>query len=222
MKRTTITISFTRTQNLGNYSNIKPGIVIGAELEEGDDPEAVKAQLRAEVTSFVYEAVDSALEDDGQPARFSAEPRYRLGVTSKEVYAVGSWSNRATKAQAPERLLVLVPDAVRLDETEGHAWWGEPYGPSRKLRLSHARRAIAEYLDEHPDVRLIDCADGDLSHIPTWVITPPQAPEPTSEPAPDLEKTAVAAEERTRFVGVSEFEALAQDDDEDDGDDCAE
>lgn len=177
MKRTQITVSFARTQSLGNYSNIKPSIVLGAELDEGDDAEAVKAQLLEEAQQFVYEAVDRALEDDGQAAKFSAEPRYRLAITAESVHVGRGWGDR-NKATAPEGLLVLLPQAVNLDETEGRAWWGEPYGPSRKLRLSHARRAAAEVLGDRPGYRLIDCADGDLSRIPAWAMSPPPEPEP--------------------------------------------
>jgi hypothetical protein len=186
MKKTTITVSFARTQSLGNYSNVKPSIVIGAELDEGDDAEAVKAQLLAEAQAFVYEAVDQALEDDEQAAKFSKEPRYRLGVTSESVWVARKGQlSREKKVEAPERVLVLLPDAMRLDDGEGRAWWSEPYGPSRHLRLAHARRAADDYLrNRGSGARLIDCADGDLSRIPAWAMSAPPEPEPEPQPEP--------------------------------------
>jgi hypothetical protein len=183
VRRTTITVRYGRTQSLESYSNVRPEITLGAELDEGDDPEAAKAQLFAEARAFVEEAIDQAVEWDGRGAKFSKEPRYRLAHTAEQIYTGDGWA-RNHKTVAPERLLVLLPQAIRLDidDNPGRRWWSEPYGPPNKLRLSHALRVAEEWLGDHAGYRLIDCADGDLSKIPTWALE--ALPGPTPEPAP--------------------------------------
>lgn len=187
MQRTKIVVTYQRTHNLGNYSNVRPSISIEGTLEESDDPEVVKQQLRAEARAFVHEVIDEALESEGQAAHFSNEPRYRLAYTVEETY-LGSGFDRGRhgKARAPERLLVIVPQPIRLhrDDNPGRQWWGDPYGPSSKLRLSHARQAAADWLTDHEGYRLIDCSDGDLSKISAWALEEPRAPEPEPELIP--------------------------------------
>jgi hypothetical protein len=178
MQIKTITVRYGRTQSLEQYSNVRPEITIGAELDAGEDPEGVKAQLLAEARAFVEEAVDEALEVDGRGAKFSREPRYRLALTAEEIYR-GGWNNR-NKITAPDKLLVLLPQRVNPNANDfpGHVWWSEPYGPSSKLRLAHAQRAAAQWLAEHQGYRLIDCSDGDLSKIPEWALVAPPDPDP--------------------------------------------
>src|SRR5262245_34880619 len=78
MKPTSITVSFGRTQSLREYSNIKPAITLSADLEDGDDPEACRAELLEQARTFVEEQIDLALEADGTPAKFSTAPRYKI------------------------------------------------------------------------------------------------------------------------------------------------
>jgi hypothetical protein len=186
VKHTRITVRIGRTQSLENYSNVRPEIEIEGLLEAGDDPAACKAQLLAEARAFVEEVIDEALEREGRGAKFSPEPRFRLAITAEEIYTGNGWTRRQ-KTTAPERLIALIPQAVALQQGDnpGRAWWGEPYGASSKMRLTHARRAADEWLAGHEGYRLIDCADGDLSRIPAWAMQPP--PEPTPEPAPVAE-----------------------------------
>jgi hypothetical protein len=190
MKRTTITVPYTRTQNLGDYSNVKPGIVLGAELEEGDDYEACKAQLLAEARATVEEEIDRALEASDQPAKFSAVVRYRLLYTSER------WASRPrgrdTRLVPPEKILVLAPDAFQLAGQASERWLSDIHQPCRKLRLEHARRRAAEWIDERSEreeFRLIDCADGDLSRIPPWALVPPVEPEYTQQEAAEIAAT---------------------------------
>lgn len=46
MKINEITIKYGRTINIGNFENIKIGVVFGAEIEENDDIEKVCNELR--------------------------------------------------------------------------------------------------------------------------------------------------------------------------------
>jgi hypothetical protein len=44
----TITVTYSRTFNLGNYNSARFEVTLGAELEEGDDPAEAEAQLWAQ------------------------------------------------------------------------------------------------------------------------------------------------------------------------------
>jgi hypothetical protein len=176
VKRTTITVSYGRTQSLEQYNNVRPSITLGAELETGDDPEAVRTQLLAEARAVVEEEIDRAIEASGQAARFSTEPRYRL-ICTVAVWA-GKWS-REHKVEPPAHLVIILPDAAAVRRLEpGPCWWASPYGPSDKLRLAHARRAAVAYCAEHDGYQVIDASDGDLTKIPAWVFEPVIAPAP--------------------------------------------
>lgn len=207
MQITEITVSYGRTQSLEAYCNVRPSITLRATLDEGEDPEAARQQLLAEARAIVYEEVDQALEDDGKAAKYSAEPRYRLYITSEAMW-VGRdrWGGRTTKVDAPERLLVLAPNDARLDAGDAPTWWNRPYGASSKLRMSHARRRIAEYLKENAEFRLIDCADGDLSRIPQWAMSPPPEPEPEPEPVAAFATERGADDEGEEWEGDDDGE----------------
>lgn len=53
MKRTTISVTYGRRINLGDYSGAHFETTLGAELEDGDDPEACTAQLWEEAVATV-------------------------------------------------------------------------------------------------------------------------------------------------------------------------
>lgn len=188
----TITVSYQRTQSLQSYSNVKPGVSITAELSDDDDPRAVYATLFFEAKAFVEEAIDAALEQDGQPAKFAAGPRYRVFVTNR-AWAVQEYGDRRrsrdVKVEPPEYLAIIVPHEARLPRPEGRQWYDELY-PSN-MRLSHAHLVMARHIRAHVSdapggIRIIDCADGDLTRIPAWVWETPTAPPAPAEPTPAI------------------------------------
>lgn len=176
MKHTRIVVRIGRTQNLENYSNARPEIEIEGVLEEGDDPEACKAQLRAEARAFVEEEVDAALEAENIPAKFWKGSRFQVYET-QEVW-LGAF-RRQFRLPPPERLVIIVPEGVPLGERgEGKRWYSQLYRDSgRAMRLDHARQRAREHIADHPErgYRLVDCADGDLAAIPAWVAQLPEA-----------------------------------------------
>ena len=182
---THITISYSRTHSLGNYSNVKPSASLTVEIEETDDLNAVKAQLLSGVKTIVEAEIDAALEADDQPAKFSPEPRYRVLITSETLWLDGPrWGQGARKVKAPQRLAIIVPQAATIPQETASAWFG---CVARDLRLAHALRRAASYADSDRQTiyEIIDCADGDLSRVPAWVWQPPEAllpPEPEPEP----------------------------------------
>ena len=79
MNITTLTVSFKRTQSLPGYCNVvSSGINVTADLSADEDPLVVEQRLRGELEQSVNEWIDAALEQAGQPARFSTDPRYDL------------------------------------------------------------------------------------------------------------------------------------------------
>lgn len=174
MQHTKITVSYGRTQSLQSYSNVKPQVSVEATLDADDDPAIVRAALLAEARTFVHEVIDQALEDDEQPAKFSLEPRYGLYFVSEVGF--GNWNEFRRTATPPERLVVVVPEKIRLDRMEGEAraWWNR-WG-SHRMRFAHALRVAEAYVQGSEGCRLVICADGDLARLPTWCLEPPTDP----------------------------------------------
>lgn len=206
MQRTKIVVGYQHTHNLGNYSNARPSITIEATLDEGEDVEAAKAQLAAEARAYVHEQIDQALEHDGQPAKFSTEPRFRLERTVDATF--GGWNEPRRTAAVPERLLVILPVgmSLKLRDTGGDTktWWTSQGGDWHKMRLASIRRVAAEWLEAEPAYRLIDCSDGDLSKLPAWALELPVDPGP---PAPALAVVEEMAAGRT-FTADDELDQL--------------
>lgn len=176
MQHTRIAVRIGRTQSLENYSNVRPEIEIEAVLAPGDDLEACKAQLRAEARAFVEEEVDSALEAEGIPAKFSAAPRF-LVYETREVWLDAF--RRQYRVAPPERLLIVTPEGAPLGEGEdaGHRWYGKLFRGERGMRLDHALRRAEAHRADYPDrgYRVIFCAGGNLAALPAWVLAPAEA-----------------------------------------------
>lgn len=188
MQRTKIVVGYQHTRNLGNYSNARPSITIEAVLDEGDDPEVVKAALHSEAVAYVHEAIDQALELDGQPATFSGEPRFRLERTAD--VAFGAWNERRRVVSPPEKLLVILPVGIKLRDNSGDnkSWWTSQGGNWHKMRFAAIHNVADAWMVDEPGYRLIDCSDGDLSRLPAWSLEAPidpgpPAPTPVADPS---------------------------------------
>lgn len=66
----TITIEYTYTFNLGNYSSVKPAVTITAELAEGDNVEQVSHALRTQARVEAQTEIDLALMANGKQPYF--------------------------------------------------------------------------------------------------------------------------------------------------------
>jgi len=73
-----VTVSFKRTQSLPGYCNVSSGLTVTADVPADEDHLVVEQRLRSELEQSVNDWIDAALEQAGQPARFSAAPRYDL------------------------------------------------------------------------------------------------------------------------------------------------
>lgn len=80
-----ITVEYTCTYNLGNYSSVKPTVTITAELSEDDDPELVILDLQEQARQAVHEEIDAALVANGRLAQFKrAEPKQEASTNIKD------------------------------------------------------------------------------------------------------------------------------------------
>lgn len=73
---TTISVSTSYTYNLGDYSNIRPEVHLTAQLESGDNHLEVMEKLQKETFVGCLQAIDTALEQNDRPAKFSHAPRW--------------------------------------------------------------------------------------------------------------------------------------------------
>lgn len=159
----TISVSYGETQSLPDYCNVKLHVTLTAELAEGEVPGAALDALWELARADVQEQVDQALESNGQPARYSAEPRYRVFATRNARYF-----QRDEGAAPPARVVVIVPAAAVKGQFDN---WYEPLysGNGRYHRYGAAlHRAVEEAAEKQ--ATLINCADGDLSKIPTELL----------------------------------------------------
>jgi hypothetical protein len=60
-KVTQVSVSYSYTFNLGNYSSVRPEVSLTAELEEGDSPETVQRTLLDTAKGQVEGAIDDEL-----------------------------------------------------------------------------------------------------------------------------------------------------------------
>jgi hypothetical protein len=126
MKITKVTVKYGRTFSLPGYSNVKPEVGYEAEVEPGEDREAVKAELLAIAKAEVEEECDQALESGGNPAQFWQGPRFdalRLN---------------------DERFIAIVPAKMELPE----AWKKVPFvetGWRFEQLLDHLKREWSSY-----------------------------------------------------------------------------
>lgn len=76
MRITQITINFTETCNLGDYSNTKPSVELTAILDASDHVIDVLQELVATAKSVIHEKVDEELERVGKPPKYWDRERY--------------------------------------------------------------------------------------------------------------------------------------------------
>lgn len=136
-----VTVTYGRTWNMGNYSNVKPEVTVTAVLQDGDDPLAVQAELQQYAQGQVEAIIDQALEQQGDAPEFFTGPRFDV-ILARDA-----------------KLAAVIPSGLEL-HLPG-AWAKLPAVVSRFRHLK-ALEAATRY----DSYTLIDCADGDLSRLP--------------------------------------------------------
>jgi hypothetical protein len=76
MNITQITVATHYTYNIGNYSNIRPEVQMTATLETQDTVDEVVSELRRMTLAACQQQIDDVLEKNGEPAKFSTQPRF--------------------------------------------------------------------------------------------------------------------------------------------------
>ena len=76
MRITQISINFSETCNLGDYSNTKPAIELTAQLDAADKPEEVLKQLIDMAKQHLHEEIDKELAAVGRELRYYEGPKF--------------------------------------------------------------------------------------------------------------------------------------------------
>jgi len=156
-----ITVSYEATQSLSDYSNVRPGIRLTVRLDEGDDPVIARQTLLDEARTIIYQEIDDCLFIDGKAPRYYNGPRYRVEYSRER------------------RWVVILPDDDDLYQKLfelGDDWCSSrDMRPSRGMRLDQAYTVAARLVADNAEKQyvVVDCSDGDLSHLAT--VPPGQA-----------------------------------------------
>lgn len=141
---TSITVGWTETVSLGNYNNAKPTLTRTVAIGPGEDAAVLEAWHRADVKRIVQEEVDQALEQVGQPAKYSTDPRFDI--------IIERWSRHTH--------ILIVPSGTR-PKVAGL----KLYPSETKFRLAAARAYAQQRIatiasgDESETVTLYDGSD---------------------------------------------------------------
>lgn len=143
MRITQISLSFTETCNLGDYSNTKPSIELTALLDAGDDVHAVINELVTKAKGVIHEKVDEELELANRSVKYYAGPTYDV------VYSYGTkWA-------------AIIPADFELAKLPGRSTFA-----LKKVRHAAAVRRAKRELRELPEgACLFDCSDGDINAL---------------------------------------------------------
>lgn len=142
MQLSQITVYYSYTFNMGDYSNIKPAVSITGYLSPDDDPGAKLAYLQAQAEAHVHGVIDAQLEAQDKPPYFFSGLRYDLLILHDD------------------KLVIIFPsDQLGLAASRPENWsdsclysnW------SYESILAKARKI---------GLTLIDCSDGDYSRLP--------------------------------------------------------
>lgn len=119
MRITQITVNFTETCNLGDYSNTKPSVELTATLDAGDDVQAVLGELVATAKSVIHDKIDDELERVDKPPKYWSGERYDV------IYSMTT------------RFVAIVPAATitQLDGGFYHYQEGVRYPAAKKAAL---------------------------------------------------------------------------------------
>jgi len=133
-----VTVKYGLTYNLGDYNNVRPEVVLSAELAANEDPAAALTLLEDRARARVEAMVDEALERLDEAPFFYDGPRYTL-------YTMDT-----------DKLAVIAPAG-----DPALAAWHEKV---RNRRCAVVSAALAS--DKYAGYRRFDCSSGDLSRLP--------------------------------------------------------
>lgn len=136
-----VSVEYSRTWNLGNYSNVKPGIVITAALADGESSAEAMDDLQRRAREHVEQVIDQALEQQGDAPEFFTGPRYDV-ILARDA-----------------KLVAVIPSGL---QRHMPGTWAKLPAVVSRFRHIKALEAVTGY----DQCRLVDCADGDMSRLP--------------------------------------------------------
>lgn len=157
-----IEFEFGLTQNVGDYSNVRPSLKLVARLAEDDDYNEAIGELTRQAIDNVRNIVDDELELAGRRVKYTFEQLFTVRYSDVR------------------QCVIVFPTGTELPEERtwrDRDYWQRP-GVDRdypdKMRIQLAQ-VIAILVGRQSNLELIYCTDGDLSHIPPL---PDPGPEP--------------------------------------------
>lgn len=144
MGTTSFTVGWSETVSIGSYSNTKPTRSRTVTVGPDEDAAVLEAWHAADIKRIVQEEVDQALEQVGQPAKYSPDPRFDI--------IIERWSRHTH--------ILIVPSGTR-PKVAGL----KLYPSETKFRLAAARAYAQQRIatiasgDESETVTLYDGSD---------------------------------------------------------------
>lgn len=189
MKVTQITVSYSRTESLQDYCNVKPGITLTADVHEGENLDVVKAELFSFAKATIHAQVDTAREQADLSPKFYKGDLHRVYINhSRQCMVIVGKS-----ADLPQRTANWKYDDLWKPLT---GW----VRPSRAYDL-----ALPQNTGNYP---IYDYTDGDFSQLP---------PVPDAGPVPgwiskDLENLLIRMDiDRNLWEELGELEHVNRD-----------
>lgn len=141
MRITQISINFSETCNLGDYSNTKPAIELTAQLEATDDPVTVLQELIGLAKEHLHKEIDKELSIVGRELKYYKGPKF-AAVASERYKFYG-----------------VVPHKARVPNSYAY----------RKGILYEDALAAAQQEFRQDDYVFFDCADGNLEPLMAYI-----------------------------------------------------
>lgn len=188
MRITQVSLSFTETCNLGDYSNTKPSIELTALLDASDDVHAVIGELVTTAKAVIHEKIDEELE------RVDRSVKYFDGPTFDVIYS----GNTNLIAIVPARSVTQLPGGFMVG--------------SERIRSDAAKRRVAyQARMMRAKTQIFDCADGNLAELIAYATEQEQINIAERE-----EKKRQQEEERARQRAEWEAQQRPTEEEEDD------
>lgn len=214
MQITEITASWSETCSLGNYSNVRPSLTLKATIEPGENVDSATWALTETCKRHVQEQVDLSLEQEGQPAKYSLEPRYDVLSARWQV-----------SQEQQTKILIIVPQ-----HTPSTIAGVSFYRHARRDRYAAALRKVEADRVDNPsgEVRTLvfDCFDASLDRAVTAIQIAQQAQEAyfaERERKREEERAARQRQDEARRAAREQLGAPGKpdpDDDEEDDEDA--
>ncbi len=143
MQIVSIEVSYKEVCSLPGYSNVAIEQSLAVVVEQGEDAATAREQAFTNVKTFVQEQIDQTLEDNGQPPKYSTDPRFMV-LQSASSHAVA-----------------LIPVGKDRPPSE----YMGTVSAINNLRYAAALKQ-ARHFAEQRGYTVYDCADGDFSKLP--------------------------------------------------------